>query len=635
MKKICITFIALFLWVVAFPSDSNAQTNQKIGVLFSDTIENYADARYEGGTHKLPFATSPVTVSPKDDLSSIHDKALKMYHFYAQEGYDVAKVDHNVLNNLEKMHEYDVLVFPYFVLMNHTQRENVKAYIYGGGDAQFLFDTGRNELAKVPKNAAQMDLTPLIYDVLTWVWEWDNLTEVYQARFIDDVQLRNSTITNTPGVTHPILTKAYAKLGRNSIQLNNKDNEWFEIIQPWNASVKPLLVISNFASTDKPANVKKGQSGALFAIEHGAGRVVYAPFKIYDFIDVEAKDADWRDSTEGNAWDSRIGDEDAKAVLTASLDWLLEGSSTFKPRNYDVKLELSNTTANVTPQKTFAVRGTVTTTNVGNVPVRGKLKVQVLDANNKSLGQYEKTLVGLSPSPNEVSSYAEKFEVLLPGSTKDGKYTVKATFEETRHDRSGYVTRAEALPLTKKGNKGSFTPFANFKDVSSSNGHYKNIMNAAKIGIITGYSDQTFKPTANVSRLNAMMMMLRAIGVSPSSSATLPSSVTDLKKGAYGYDVMATAYQLGLIELENGQIAKDAPMRRGVMAQALVKGFKLQGKSELSFTDIDASQSRNIEILYHHRITTGKTATLYGPYDAVTRQQFATFIMRSLENTSK
>ena len=157
-------------------------------------------------------------------------------------------------------------------------------------------------------------------------------------------------------------------------------------------------------------------------------------------------------------------------------------------------------------------------------------------------------------------------------------------------------------------------------------------MNAAKIGIITGYADQTFKPIANVSRLNAMMMMLRAIGVSPSASATLPSSVTDLKKGVYGYDVMATAYQLGLIELDNGQIAKDAPMRRGAMAQTLVKGFKLQGKSELVFTDI---QSYNIETLYHHRITTGKTATLYGPNDAVTRQQFATFIMRSLENTSK
>ena len=56
MKKLCLTFIALFLWIVAFPTDSKAQTNQKVGVLFSDTIENYADATYPGGTYKLPFA---------------------------------------------------------------------------------------------------------------------------------------------------------------------------------------------------------------------------------------------------------------------------------------------------------------------------------------------------------------------------------------------------------------------------------------------------------------------------------------------------------------------------------------------------------------------------------------------------
>lgn len=91
---------------------------------------------------------------------------------------------------------------------------------------------------------------------------------------------------------------------------------------------------------------------------------------------------------------------------------------------------------------------------------------------------------------------------------------------------------------------------------------------------------------------------------------------------------MATTYQLGLIELENGQAAKDAPMRRSVMAQALVKSFKLQGKSDLAFTDINANQSDYIEILYHHCITTGKTAILYNPYAAVTRQQFASFIRK-------
>lgn len=110
----------------------------------------------------------------------------------------------------------------------------------------------------------------------------------------------------------------------------------------------------------------------------------------------------------------------------------------------------------MTPQKTFAVRGTVTAINTGDIPVRGKLRVHILDSGNKAIGKYEKVLVGLSPSPNDVSSYAEKFEILLPGSIKDGTYTVKVTFEETRHDRSGYITRAETHTLTKQGNKGAF-----------------------------------------------------------------------------------------------------------------------------------------------------------------------------------
>lgn len=141
--------------------------------------------------------------------------------------------------------------------MNHKQRENVKAYIYGGGNVQILYATARNELAKLAKSPADLDLTPLIFDTLTWVWEWDNLTEIFQTRFIDDVQLREAKITNTPGVTHPILSKAYQKLGRSSLQLTESANEWYEIVQPWKPSVKPLLVISDYSSTDKPANVKK------------------------------------------------------------------------------------------------------------------------------------------------------------------------------------------------------------------------------------------------------------------------------------------------------------------------------------------------------------------------------------------
>lgn len=640
LKKFLLTLtfiVASLLWL---PDNSEASSG-KVGVIFSNTIEKYADATHPGGTYTLPFATSSTTVSAKGDLSSIHDKALKMYYLYEQSGYTVSRVDASVLNDLNKMNEYDTLVFAYTVLMNQKQRENLKTYLYGGGNAQFLFDTGRNELNKVPTSSSQMDLTPLIYDALTWVFEWDNLTEVYQGRFVDDVVLENSKIVNTPGVTHPILTNAYKKLGRNYIQLNNKNREWFEIVVPYSGSaVTQVLTISDFSSTDKPNNVTKGKSGALYALEYGAGRIAYAPFKIYDFLQIDAADADWHDGGKGSAWYGHTGDDDVKAVLTSSLDWLLEGSSTFKPRAYDVSLSVSNGTANMTPAKKFALRGTVNVRNNGNIPARGKLRVQALDTSGKTLGYYEKVLVGLTPASYTANAgYDEKFEILLPGTIQDGNYKLKVTFEETRHDRSGYITRAEVYTMTKKGNYGSYGSFGGFKDVAGSNSHYKNIMNAGKIGIITGYNDGSFLPNATVSRLNAMMMMLRAINISPSSSATLPSTVTDLQKGQYGYDVMATAYQRGLINLENGQATPNNPMRRGEMAQALVKGFGLQGTSTLTFTDIGTetsyAQYNNIATLFHHRITTGTTATTYEPYTIVTRGQFASFVMRALENTSK
>lgn len=629
------TFLLVALCIL--PTIGHAESEPKIGVMFSKPNEEYANITAPGGTYKPPYMNTE-TVFPKVDYSSIYDKELKYYHFLKQQGYNVEKVSHDALNSLDALHQYEVIVFPYTVLMNHQQRENLKSYIYGGGGALFLYATARNELDYMPENG-EMDLTPLIFHTITYIWEWDNLTEVFQSRFVTDLVLNNAVIKNNPGVTHPILTEAYRELGRNYINIseNRGGGYWYEIIEPWNSNVKPLLVISDYSSASQPKYMKKGETGALFALEYGKGRVVVSTFKMFDFLHVEAED-NWEDGSKGLAWGGTSGHEDVAALTKASVNWVSQDASAnaFK-RNYDVKLEASNLSAYVTPQKKFAVRGTVTTSNEGNVPARGFMRVDVLDKNGKSLGQtYERVLPGLAPKgAAEYSSYPEKFEIMLPGNLANGDYTLYITFEETRHDRKGLVTRAERFNISIKGNKGTITPFKMFSDVSTANGHYKNIGDAAKIGIITGYNNGTFMPTSNVSRLHASMMLLRALNIEPSPSATMPAS--DLKKGQYGYDVMATAYERGFISLEDGKANPNGPMRRGAMAQALVKGFNIQGKSELPFTDISPSyeQYRNIEVLYHHNITTGVTPTTYEPYAPVSRQQFATFIMRSLNSSSK
>ncbi|MEG0260742.1 MAG: S-layer protein, partial [Lysinibacillus sp.] len=152
------------------PTQANAQA-QKIGVVFSESSEKYANTTHPGGVH------DGKTVSPKVDYSSTLDKELKAYHMYKQQGFNVEKIYEKDLNSLAALSQYDGIVFAYTVMMNHQQRENVKMYVRNGGGAIFAFQTARNESAKFPQ-PGKMDLSPLIYDVDSWVMEWDNLTEV-------------------------------------------------------------------------------------------------------------------------------------------------------------------------------------------------------------------------------------------------------------------------------------------------------------------------------------------------------------------------------------------------------------------------------------------------------------------------
>lgn len=77
-----------------------------------------------------------------------------------------------------------------------------------------------------------MDLSPLIYDVDSWLMEWDNLTEVYNSRFIDDIVLGNSAISNINTV-HPIIQNTTKELGKSKLNLTKTDRDWVEVMKPW------------------------------------------------------------------------------------------------------------------------------------------------------------------------------------------------------------------------------------------------------------------------------------------------------------------------------------------------------------------------------------------------------------------
>ncbi|WP_369435876.1 hypothetical protein [Lysinibacillus fusiformis] len=348
MKKIFVSLLVTgaFLLITALSSSQAEAASQKIGVVFSESSEKYANTTHPGGTYLGQ------TVTPKVDYSSTYNKELKAFLLYQQQGFNVEKIYEKDLNSLEALSQYDAIVFAYTVMMNHQQRENIKMYVRNGGGAIFAFQTARNESTKFPK-AGQMDLSPLIYDVDSWVMEWDNLTEVFNARFIDDIVLGNSTVNNTNTV-HPIIQNATKELGKSKLNLTKSDQEWVEIIKPWqDSTATPILYFSNYDYASKPQTMKKNEFGAAHAIEYGKGRVVQIGFKIFDYINIDVK-ADWQDNENGVAYTTTGGDKDAKIFMKHALNWTAEDHKGHTPRRYNLSLYSDGVQSYVSPSGQFA-----------------------------------------------------------------------------------------------------------------------------------------------------------------------------------------------------------------------------------------------------------------------------------------
>ncbi|MGE8001796.1 S-layer homology domain-containing protein [Lysinibacillus sp. NPDC093190] len=328
-----------------------------------------------------------------------------------------------------------------------------------------------------------------------------------------------------------------------------------------------------------------------------------------------------------------------------SLKWVAEKHNGYVPRRYNLSLYSDGVQSYVAPSGKFVFYSIVTVKNNGNVPARGTLKVEILDANDKVVGNgHERYIPGLAADSTtnnadqkDISTHTEKHQISMPGNLAARTYTIRTTFIEGRADRKNadekFATIAEIKTLTraKGSNKATIASAPFFSDVSSSNGAYYDIKNLYVLGIVKGTNGK-FNPQG---RLQATEMILRALGIPASSSATLNAS--DIKAGDYGYAVLATGLRYGTISLENGKINAHQPMTRAAMARALVNGFKLQGYTNNTLSDVPTSHAyfKDVLALYALGITTGYADNTFKPNGTVTRQNFAQFVKRTLYANSK
>jgi hypothetical protein len=176
--------------------------------------------------------------------------------------------------------------------------------------------------------------------------------------------------------------------------------------------------------------------------------------------------------------------------------------------------------------------------------------------------------------------------------------------------------------------------YLKFKDVVPSHWAIKEIAFLSNRGIINGYDDGTFRTDKDVTRYEAAIMIVKALGLNTNNKPV--PSFTDVSNKHWAYDAVATAVDAGIFEDAN-KFNGSLPLTREQMAKILVDAYDLKGTTSTTFTDVPKNRwsSNYISTLLHNNITAGFTDGTFRPTSSVTRAQYAAFLARLLDDKYK
>ena len=175
-----------------------------------------------------------------------------------------------------------------------------------------------------------------------------------------------------------------------------------------------------------------------------------------------------------------------------------------------------------------------------------------------------------------------------------------------------------------------------FRDVTSTHWAFDSVERAAELGLVTGYSDGTFRPDAAVTRAQFVLMLWRMCGKPAAAKA---DSFADASADWY-QDALSWAVENGYVNgLSDTRFGPDAPITR---QQATAILFRLNGGQsgteltltgiyEQTFTDSTTIASWAKDATWwavYHELVSGVGGSRIAPEANASRAQIAAILLR-------
>lgn len=170
---------------------------------------------------------------------------------------------------------------------------------------------------------------------------------------------------------------------------------------------------------------------------------------------------------------------------------------------------------------------------------------------------------------------------------------------------------------------------ARFKDVPTNHFAYEAIHSMSERGIISGYSDGTFKRDEPVTRAQAAKIVALSLNLQPSTKRL---QFRDVSSTHWAYPYIQALVENGVVS-DGAQFHPNRPLTRGEMAQILTIGYSLQSTSGTSKTFRDISKQsplyRSVIAISDAKITLVANGSAFRPNDSVKRAEMAAFVYRA------